>query len=103
MGAFVLSSGRTGSTSILEMLNAIPGVYLAGENFGLMQHVQELYENDDMRTLMAGENYSTASFYHLPISNNDVRCALQSYVKAMIGGFSSSTTSVIGFKEIRHQ
>lgn len=100
--AFVLSSGRTGSTSILEMLNAIPGFYIAGENFGLLQHVQELYQNDDMQILMAGGNYSTASFYHLPISSNDVRCALQSYVKAMIGGFDPSTTSVIGFKEIRH-
>ena len=42
---FVVSvGGRTGSTSVLNMLNAIPHIRLAGENGGQIDLLTSLYE-----------------------------------------------------------
>jgi hypothetical protein len=42
---FVLGTGRSGSTSVIEMVNTIPGVFLAGENFGQVLQMREMYDS----------------------------------------------------------
>jgi len=44
---FVLGTGRSGSTTLMDMLNLLPGVSLAGEDGGTIldfQHLREAYE-----------------------------------------------------------
>ena len=38
------AGGRTGSTSLLEGLNAMPGVSLSGENFGVLEDLRAAYD-----------------------------------------------------------
>ena len=40
-GSGAFATGRSGSTSILEGLNALPGVALAGENYAMLTDAQE--------------------------------------------------------------
>jgi hypothetical protein len=87
---FILGTGRSGSTTALEMFNAIPGVYLAGENSGVMNTLMDLYES------------SMAVMEEQAGGKNRALCALQRFVKTLIGQFDEQTTKVIGFKEIRH-
>jgi len=87
---FILGTGRSGSTTALEMVNAIPGVYLAGENSGVMNTLMDLFESSmSLLEDQAG-------------SRNRALCAFQKFVKTIIGQFDEQTTKVIGFKEIRH-
>ena len=39
---FVLATGRSGSTTVLNMLNALPGVYMAGENMNVVGKLRQL-------------------------------------------------------------
>lgn len=87
---FILGTGRSGSTTALEMVDAIPGVYLAGENLGVMNALLDMYEAHRDRI----ENQV--------VSENRVFCALQQFVRTIIGQFDEKSTRVIGFKEIRH-
>jgi hypothetical protein len=41
---FVMSTGRSGSTSIMEMLNAVPNVLISGENGGMLNNFADAYE-----------------------------------------------------------
>ena len=40
---FVLGTGRSGSTTILEALNSLPGVALSGENHASLEAAEELF------------------------------------------------------------
>lgn len=103
---FVFGTGRSGSTAVLEMVNALPMFNLAGENHGIMDSlkqissVQDLYPgswnaNGTMDRPGDGDPHE-----HGDVSEQKVRCALQAYVKALIGDYDETTTQVIGFKEI---
>lgn len=83
---FILGTGRSGSTTALEMLNAIPNVYIGGENSGVMNMLMEL---------------KAAPTDRRPTSENHVLCALQHFMEVLIGSFDLETTEVVGFKEIR--
>lgn len=86
---FILGTGRSGSTTALEMVDAIPGVYLAGENMGVMNTFMKLYdEHRDLLALRDG-------------AENRMLCGIQRFIRTLIGEFDERTTKVIGFKEIR--
>mmetsp|Transcript_10784 Transcript_10784/g.28655 ORF Transcript_10784/g.28655 Transcript_10784/m.28655 type:complete len:283 (+) Transcript_10784:105-953(+) len=97
---FIMATGRSGSTTMLEMLNAIPGFYLAGENYGLLEKVWQIYQS----TMNASQRSQDgdARFHANPVSEHDLFCSLQLLVKATLGEFGADRTSVVGFKEIRH-
>mmetsp|Transcript_27047 Transcript_27047/g.46928 ORF Transcript_27047/g.46928 Transcript_27047/m.46928 type:complete len:383 (-) Transcript_27047:47-1195(-) len=93
---FILGTGRSGSTSLLQMVNEIPGFHLAGENKGVLTSLTHLFAHAQS----LAEKGTILSWTHGDIVEHRVLCALQSYIRA-IGGFSKSDR-VIGFKEIRH-
>jgi hypothetical protein len=39
----ILATGRSGSTTIESMLNAVPQVHLTGENGGVMEELEAAY------------------------------------------------------------
>ena len=83
---FVVASGRSGSTTMMEMLTSIPGVYMAGENGDLAGSLFEIQQSLATRT-------ST--------SNKNQKCLLQHLAKEIIGSISKDI-QIIGWKEIRY-
>lgn len=99
---FVLAGGRSGSTTVLSMLNAIPGMHLAGENWGAVNSLLELYKSANS----TGFGHSSGvvdAWTHTEISERRVLCAMQDYIRVIVGEFDGATTKYIGFKEIRHK
>jgi len=97
---FIMATGRSGSTTMLEMLNAVPGFYLAGENYGLLEKVWQIYESTMNASQRAKDG--DARFHGNPVSEHGLLCSLQLLVRATLGEFGTDRASVVGFKEIRH-
>ena len=106
---FVLSAaGRSGSTSLLEGLNALPGVSLSGENLGLLSQMQEQFDRVD-RLVSMNEPGKKAAF-SLPEWRGrrmHTLCAQQSIMASLAGGNGSFVASamggrdqIFGFKEL---
>uniref|UniRef100_A0A7S1RBC7 Protein-tyrosine sulfotransferase n=1 Tax=Alexandrium catenella TaxID=2925 RepID=A0A7S1RBC7_ALECA len=93
---FVMSTGRSGSTTVLEMMGSVPGFYLAGENGGMMNKQFDMFKH--MR--LAG-NSGCSAWAHGPISQHGMFCAIQYYITEAIGAAAFQATHTIGFKEIR--
>jgi len=94
----VLGTGRSGSTSILTMLNAIPGVYVAGENYDAVGKFREL--NSSLPKAYGLRRPGINAWYHHHIDTELLRCDMQGYVKHLIGRIDANA-EIIGFKEIR--
>ena len=94
----LLATGRSGSTSILEALNSLPGVHLRGENHASLWAAYELFR----RATAEGPNaYGAPAYEHGPISEQQLLCTLQDFFEAFdppdAGG---SAPRVLGFKEL---
>jgi hypothetical protein len=108
---FILSKGRSGSTSILEMVNAIPGYFLGGENAGIMSDFASLWQRREWQKHMnEGASRFGVPFgplawaYAGEVSDQKLLCDLQAYVRDVIGSPTGeeSTPTTLGFKEVRH-
>jgi hypothetical protein len=93
---FVLGTGRSGSTSVMEMVNSIPGAFIAGENFGQVLQMKQMYDST-----VEFFDRDGAAFKHGPLSINELLCDMQKQTEDLIGDYDKATTRVIGFKEIR--
>lgn len=113
---FVVSvGGRTGSTTVLNMLNAIPHVRLAGENGGQIEYLSDLYETAaHVLNKHNGELYCSSpnneagdcgAYQRGSISPTNVLCDLQQYVNdiavPVFPLLPKPEVSVRGFKDIR--
>jgi hypothetical protein len=92
----ILGQGRSGSTLILRLLNAVPGVKISGENlrsFDHLQHFAEAYREADQ--------HRHSDFYKLawaaPCSHEQITTYLRRLVFDVHG-----PGKLIGFKEIRY-
>lgn len=94
---FILSTGRTGSTSVLDMVNAIPGYFLAGENGGILSAFRDLGKKMNQSEPWQGSAAWQSGTKDLALRT----CALQAYTQAIIGA-EANQAHTIGFKEIRH-
>ena len=99
---FIVSvGGRTGSTTILNMLNAHPNIKLAGENNGQMTKTVQMWSE------AAGSNYANdgaSAFERGKFQPMDMLCSLVSYWNLSMTPFiegPSPRMLVRGFKEIR--
>mmetsp|Transcript_139681 Transcript_139681/g.254107 ORF Transcript_139681/g.254107 Transcript_139681/m.254107 type:complete len:295 (+) Transcript_139681:47-931(+) len=94
---FILATGRTGSSSILRMVDQIPGVFLSGENGGMLSDLAALKEKGN-RT---DAQQVSVSWKHGAQNHEDILCFLRGYTRSIIGspGFQPTMT---GFKEVRH-
>lgn len=104
---FIVTYGRSGSTLLQNILNAIPGYQIRGENnnalLPLMQSVRMIKSSDPMRGMRVTGEVSSAShpWYGAELVDPDT------YAKALAKLFTQEvlrpdpTTRVSGFKEIR--
>ncbi|CAK9082518.1 Uncharacterized protein SCF082_LOCUS39216, partial [Durusdinium trenchii] len=97
---WVVSAGRSGSTTLLEMLNQIPGYEIMGENQGMWGSLFDLAEQ---RKKMVKKYEASAEYlmYRQSEQRNmsQLRCAFQLRVLGEIN--PDSNAEVVGFKEIR--
>ena len=89
----VIANGRSGSTTIVDMLNTLGGVYVAGE---LEPKLKQLH--DLMRKSLEREHSTSGPFQtrHM-VDRHAVYCAAQNVLKAAMGGLDSGLR-LIGFK-----
>ena len=105
----VLATGRSGSTSIIEALNSLPGVSLAGENQGSLDVSSALLERfvETRAREWVAMNASGAPDQDDP---KELLCAIQSWYRALVGieakhsstaaTAAPSQTALLGFKEL---
>jgi len=90
---FIVSTGRSGSTTLMEFLNAVPGIHISGENDGLIHRLSELH--------MSMKNITTkkAVAWKNTFDISDIEQDMRNMVVHTINPPPNSKT--IGFKEIR--
>mmetsp|Transcript_56549 Transcript_56549/g.132652 ORF Transcript_56549/g.132652 Transcript_56549/m.132652 type:complete len:304 (-) Transcript_56549:179-1090(-) len=93
---FVIGTGRSGSTSLMSMLNAIPGIHISGENWGAIESLKDFYHSVEITKSMS----NSGAWAHKEFSTTAILCKMQEVVKALIA--PAPNNSLIGFKEIRH-
>jgi hypothetical protein len=94
----------------MQMVNAVPGYYVAGENGGVMNifmqmNATRMYYGDSVfeeHVVHDVHNVGGEAWNHKPISQRKVRTAVREYITAIIGETDRSRIHTIGFKEIRH-
>ena len=110
---FVLSAGgRTGSKSLLEGLNALPGVSLSGENFAVLDDLRAEFGKISELVDINGRQSPTAHFMPTPHGvGRHTLCGQQSMVARWAGAPGANRSSkgvhdegsgdpIYGFKEL---
>lgn len=98
---FVVATGRSGSTTVMEMLNEIPGFRIGGENNGAASHMYELFQTYfDQIAIKCGPGACTEAWYTPDVKKKDLLCALQQFARALVGRYPDDT-KVLGWKEFR--
>ena len=102
---FVLAAGgRTGSTSLLEGLNALPGVSLSGENFGVLEDLRAEFAK--VSELVGRNGRQSPAAYFVPKPHGVLKhalCGQQSMVARWAGRTgerAEQADQIYGFKEL---
>jgi len=75
---FIISlGGRTGSTTVLDMINAHPAFQLSGENDGVLAHAMSMW---DAIADVVTDHADTDAFQHGTVHPLDLLCDLQDFV-----------------------
>lgn len=100
---FVVGLGRSGSTSLKDMLNGIDGYYIAGENGNAIGYLKSFWDGLHTKkfirsAISPGEMGGPES--HYPLDEEALLCDLQRTARNILGTIPPQT-KVIGWKEIR--
>lgn len=89
---FLLSNGRTGSATILEMVNAIKGFSVASDSGGVFNFLRD--------------SYTEAHDYFSRVSERNLLCALQSFAKNSLlskqAANKKEEPTVLGWRDTEH-
>lgn len=101
---FIITIGRSGSTSLLNMVNSISGIYLGGEIGDILYSLINIYNVVQKLPQKENKKYqSIGSWQHVSIKKSDLYYHLQEIVKCInpppINGVEN--TVIRGFKELR--
>ena len=102
----IAAGGRTGSTSILEGLNALPGVSLQGENFALINDLRQVYGKVKRLVEMNQQPGGNAVYFLRETRGvvDDALCTQQSLMASLASGGNlsgqGSAPHILGFKEL---
>ena len=97
---FQVSTGRSGSTSLMDMLNDLPNVYIAGENDGVFESLYALHKSS-IRTEFQGKRRGNKAWWHHPVERSKLERIARTYVESAIGLKQNQNYAWVGFKEIR--
>ena len=95
---FIVATGRSGSTSILEGLNALPGVSLSGENYALLNNARDMFLKTSQLSSKGGAAFEASA----DGVEESTHCAMQELFAKIAGGNLSETgpRRYLGFKEL---
>ena len=101
---FIIAQGRSGSTTLKNMVNMLPGVRLNGEMGDVISKMQDLYSYIyTHKNLEGGNGNMKDPWGHNPY-NNELSCAAQKVIQALNPppnvGDASKASHIFGFKEI---
>ncbi len=101
---FIVTYGRTGSTVLQKLLNAMPGVYVAGENHGIVRGLFDAWRNAVVLRDRFGHGHQAAGdpWYGALAADPDGFAAQlrQAFLSTILKPPRGSR--IIGFKEIRY-
>ena len=92
---FVVSTGRSGSTTLAAMLGALPDTYISGENGGMASSLRDLYRK--AKEMHFGRRNGPR--FHETVEETVLLCDMQEYARDAIGATDAGT---LGWKEIRY-
>lgn len=115
---FVVATGRSGSTAVLDALNQLDNVFIRGENFGMFQ---QLHDASAIAAQLSDQRLSTGSaaskekamyYRHVVVEQkkpawynvfpvNVPACAFKMLFKQLYG-YGDFADYIVGFKEIRY-
>jgi len=100
---FVLAKSRESSKPAVDILNALPGYHLksAQRSRSAVESLRELHQVAS--EINDRNQISDPAWKANPISENRLLCSLQLFARELVvGQFEDSTTTVIGFDEVRN-
>jgi hypothetical protein len=101
---FIVTYGRTGSTVLQKLLNTMPGVYVAGENHGVVRGLFEAWRNATVLHDRFGHGHQAADDpWYGALAADPTAFAVdlrQAFLKTILKPPRGSR--IIGFKEIRY-
>eukprot|EP00924_Labyrinthula_sp_SR-Ha-C_P015000 snap_masked-scaffold_9-processed-gene-4.38-mRNA-1 protein AED:1.00 eAED:1.00 QI:0/0/0/0/1/1/2/0/284 len=103
---FILATGRSGSTTILNMLNLLPGVYLSGEtgrSIEMFRNLPYFSHNSFSQHLQGYHLLLHGPYKHGEINENNLKCIIQEFFFETRGTYTLMKKDPIifsGFKEI---
>ena len=77
----ILAAGRSGSTTLLCMLNSLPGIRLSGENNGVLHNFQHAIGQTRMAPQWKAASLDAWS--HLPVTPSNFACVTQQMVEVL--------------------
>jgi len=81
---FIIATGRSGSTSLLKMLNFLPSVRLSGENINQLFTASKLLSNIRSKNHLLEQNFDRkGSFAHNAIPPQSMSCSIQGIMNAI--------------------
>jgi len=81
---FIFATGRSGSTSLLKMLNFLPSVRLSGENMNQLHTASKLLSNIRSKNNLLEQNFDReGAWAHNAISPQSVSCSIQGVLNAI--------------------
>jgi hypothetical protein len=111
----ILTTGRAASTTLTWMMDALPGVRMAGENNNFLKNLLNTVSNTvDHAEWIKGGSLQSGPWGHYPMANQSMACPIQSMITAINpppppGSPDAAWTldnkdTILGFKTIRfHQ
>lgn len=101
---FIVTYGRTASTLLQKVLNAIPGVYVAGENHDIVGGLFEAWRNASTLKHIFGWGYQAPDdpWHGAMMADPDAfgHELAQAFVKHVLK--PPTGTRIVGFKEVRY-
>lgn len=98
----VVASGRSGSTAVMDMLNAIPGVLVTGENDGYITKIGAAYKTLTSEPRQFFEKPYSA-WWRTTRSYDHLLCDIQWMARSLVGNVDpDEKLNFVGWKEIRY-
>lgn len=98
----VVASGRSGSTAVMDMLNAIPGVLVVGENDGYITKIGAAYRKLNSQPRQWFET-PYGAWWRTSTSFDHLLCDIQAMARSLVGTADpKENLSFVGWKEIRY-
>jgi len=101
---FIIAQGRSGSTTLKNMINFLPGVRIRGEIGNTFYNMKRVFMEDKSHNV--GGSYRGSHGHHI-YRETYMSCAAQSFIETIDPPFDPDSSDgnhqedIIGFKEIR--